>query len=61
MIEHWLLYTSHREHGGCKHLGIFESSEAAWDFYYKSHDDEDERYYSVPFVEQWKNDTKIVG
>lgn len=59
MLEHWLLYTSDREHGGTLILGIFPSCEAAWDYFYKSHPDENQRYYRIPFVEQWENEHKI--
>lgn len=57
-MEHWLLYTTDREHGGTLILGIFSSSEDAWNYYYKTHD-EHLRYWRIPFVEQWENEKMI--
>jgi hypothetical protein len=57
-MEHWLLYTCDREFGGHLTLGIFNSSQEAWDYYIETHDDND-RYYRIPFVEQWVNNKKI--
>lgn len=57
-MEHWLLYTSDREHGGTKILGVFGSCEDAWDYYYKMHN-KDEMYWRIPFVEQWENGKKV--
>ena len=55
--EHWLLYTSDREHGGFLVLGIFNSCEEAWDHYQKTHD-QNERYWRIPSVQQWDNETQ---
>lgn len=35
MAEHWLLYTTDREHGGHCTVGIFASEDAAWEHYWK--------------------------
>ena len=58
MVEHWLLYTSDRKDGGKLVLGIFSSYEDAWNHYEKTHDS-NERYWRIPFVEQWENENKI--
>ncbi len=55
----WLLYTSDREHGGTKILGIFQLEHEAWDYYYKTYD-HDERYYNIPHIEGWENETRKV-
>lgn len=55
--QHWLLYTTHREFGGTKILGIFDNSDDAWSFYDKTHD-LDERFYTIAFVELWENENK---
>ena len=57
-IEHWLLYTSDREHGGILILGIFNSYDEGSEFYYKTHDEND-RYYRIPFIQQWDNENKL--
>lgn len=58
MNEHWLLYTSDREHGGTLILGIFDSRDEALEYYDKLHTDENERYYRIPFIECWINETR---
>ena len=58
MNEHWLLYTSDREHGGKLILGIFNSEQDAWCHYSKTHQDENDRYWRIPFVECWQNDRR---
>lgn len=59
MTEHWLLYTSDREHGGTVILGIFSSEEDSWSHYRKVHPDKNDRYWNVPFVECWENEKKV--
>lgn len=59
MNEHWLLYTSDREHGGTLILGIFNTEGEAWKHYNNTHQDKNERYWRIPFVEQWSNDNRI--
>lgn len=54
--EHWLLYTSDREHGGMKIEGIFDTEYAAWAFYHNSITDD---YYTIPHVEGWQDNNKI--
>ena len=56
--EHWLLYTSDREFGGMVVEGIFDSADEAWEHYRKTYDDQNDRYYRIPSVEQWKNEVK---
>lgn len=55
---HWLLYTSDREHGGKFVLGVFDTEEEAWQHYLDTHN-ENERYYNIPFVEQWNGAKRI--
>lgn len=55
---HWLLTTSDREHGGKLVVGIFASEKEAWEHYYNTHD-ENQRYWRIPFVEQWENEKRI--
>ncbi len=57
--EHWLLYTSDREHGGKLILGIFSNKYEAYEFYDKTHDENDS-YYRIPFVEHWENGNLII-
>ena len=57
-MKHYLLYTSDREAGGIKILGIFTSEDIAWSYYYKTHNN-DERYWRVPFVECWIDNNRI--
>lgn len=58
MNEHWLLYTSDREHGGTAILGIFNSSDDAFDYYNETHN-ENERYYNIRFIERWENNKLV--
>jgi hypothetical protein len=58
MNEHWLLYTSDREHGGKVVIGIFNSEEEAYDYYTKTTDAND-RYWNIAFVERWENNNLI--
>ena len=58
MNQHWLLYTTDREHGGKNVLGIFNSAEEAFDYYDKTHDEND-RYWNIRFIERWENNTLV--
>jgi len=56
MNEHWLLYTSDREHGGTKILSIFNTAKEAEEYYY---DFETDKYWNICHIEGWQNDKKI--
>lgn len=59
MSEHYLLYTSDREHGGVNILGVFDTWDEARQQYLKENPDESDRYYNLCFIEKWDGAKRV--